>query len=326
MYKTEKKALITVAALVLMSFFVMPANAVEKGAVEKKAPAVVEAEKKQADDSNIDNIDLAKYSTKAQKNIEKNAQKEVESMVMKFNKYANSHNLDGIKAMMSDSYINNDGFDKKSYLDIVAHAWELYPNLKYTAKIKDIEVSGGHARVHVVDEANGKLSNPENNLEKSGTIKTISESILYLQKYGYEWQIQSEMILDEKTILAYSDAQFLNMEFTSPTLVSEDAYYTATLKVDIPKHYVLFASINNEKISFPQEVPQEVFKTMSADGTLERVLRANDKKKNEYSVASIGITRPSVSKENKVSIKITGIAFIMSRVNVIKDKQEYTRI
>jgi len=324
MYKIEKRLIITLAFIFVLfiNLTAHAAEAVKDTTTETKdaIPAKIEV----VDQKTDDNIDFSKYKAQSQQDLDKNSRKEIESTIYKLNKYANNQNFNAVKELISDSYINNDGFDKKSYLELMKHSWELYPKLKYAVTIKDVSINGDHARVTISDEAVGKLSNPNTNLEKTGIIKTTSESVVYLQRYGYDWKIQSEMITDEKTVLAYSDAQFMKMDLFSPSLVSEDAYYTAKLKVDIPKEYVLFASINNEKITFPQDLPKEVFKTISSDGTLERVLRANDEKKNEYTVASIGITRPMFNKDNSVSVKITGMAFIMSRVNTIKEKQEYT--
>ena len=77
--------------------------------------------------------------------------------------------------------------------------------------------------------------------------------------------------------------------------------------------------MNNESITFPQLKSTEVFRGVKADGVRERILISNNDNKNENAVASIGIAKPSIKKDN-INISLLGMAFLSSRVNVISHK------
>jgi len=263
-------------------------------------------------------IDLQKYV--GQQNVKTNDTKEIKNVIKKLTKYVNEKNIEGLDSLISDTYINNDGFTKDLYIDIVKKSWDLYPNLKYQSSIKEIQIDGDTAQVRLTDCAKGKIGNKEIELEKTGTISTTSESILFLQKYGQEWKIQSEYAIKEKTILAYSDAQLLKINMTSPNQVKSNSSYCAKLSIVHPKQFVTFASISNEQITYPPQLSDEIFKTITDDGILERMLNSNSEGKNEYLVATIGVTKPKISG-NKITIQISGMAIITTRVNVVNQKQ-----
>ena len=53
------------------------------------------------------------------------------------------------------------------------------------------------------------------------------------------------------------------------------------------------------------------------DNTLSRIFNANKDNVNEYNVASLGLTQNITTPEGEVKIIMSGLAFIMARVNVI---------
>lgn len=71
---------------------------------------------------------------------------------------------------------------------------------------------------------------------------------------------------------------------------------------------------------FPPENTKEVFRKI-ADGTLERVFKANDNNVNESVVASVGLTHAENYDESKIRVYLSGLAFIMTRVNVIPENK-----
>ena len=276
-----------------------------------------------AEDS-ADNVDLSIYSV--QKKVKTDDKKEIKNTLKKLDKYIADRNIEGINSIISDTFISNDGFSKEAYVKMLKKSWELYPNLKGSSDIEKIEISGESAQVYVKDHAKGKMSNPNNTLEKSGTVTIITDNVMFMQKYGSEWKLQSVYTIKENSILAYSDAQLLKIELGAPNQVAQNSNYCAKLKIDVPAQYIPFASITNDKIEYPPAIPEMVFKSPAADGILERILTANTDGKNEYVVATIGITKPVISKDNKLVIKIAGMAVAITRVNVIGNKQDAEKI
>ena len=54
---------------------------------------------------------------------------------------------------------------------------------------------------------------------------------------------------------------------------------------------------------------------MKTSGIQERILKTGKTGKNENAVASVGIAKADI-KEKDISIKIVGIAFLTSRINI----------
>ena len=271
-----------------------------------------------------DTLDLKIYSS--QKKVKPNNEKEIKNTLKKLDKYVEDRNEEGISSIISDTFISNDGFSKEAYMKMLKKSWDLYPNLKSSSKIEKLTIDGDTAQIYVTDSAKGKLSNTNNKLEKSGTVTIQTESIMFMQKYGSEWKLQSIYTLKENSILAYSDAQLIKINLTAPNQVAKDSSYCAKLQIDLPSNYIPFASITNDKIEYPPTIPEMVFKYQASDGILERIVNANSEGKNEYAVATIGITKPTISKDNKITIKISGMAVAITRVNVISTKQDADKI
>ena len=68
---------------------------------------------------------------------------------------------------------------------------------------------------------------------------------------------------------------------------------------------------------YPQVKCDEVFRKLPEDQVLERVFKANTENLNEYTVASVGITRTEPESESVVRVYMSGLAILMTRVNVI---------
>ena len=266
-------------------------------------------------------FDLSIFNEQNQKKAKNDSKREIKKLIHRMTKYVNSCNANGIEQLLSDSYVNNDGFDKKSYIETVKDFWTLYPGMKHSVKIKSIHVNGDWAKVLISSELVGRLSSSLNDIEKDGVIKSVSDSVLFLNRYGAEWKIQSEFMTNEKLVLAYSDAQLLDINLTSSPLVAQNSEYNAKLNVVAPQRFVIFASVDNGELENPKKIENVTFKTLAHDGTLERIVRANAEGKNEFLLSSIVVTEPSVSKDSEITIKIKGVAYIMSRVNVVSSSK-----
>ena len=74
-------------------------------------------------------------------------------------------------------------------------------------------------------------------------------------------------------------------------------------------------------IKYPQEKPEDVFRKMPQDNILERMFLANKDGKNEYNIASVGMTKSRIYG-GQVQLYLAGIAFIMTRVNIEGNQDE----
>ena len=73
----------------------------------------------------------------------------------------------------------------------------------------------------------------------------------------------------------------------------------------------------NEKIINPPETSEPIFRKLSTDGILERIVRSNKIGKNEYAMASVGFTRANVADDfSSISFRMSGLAFVLKRVNM----------
>ena len=262
----------------------------------------------------------AKTSAKQSQALEK----EVKYTLRKLIFYTNTYKKENLEALYADNYINADGFDKKIYFELVQKTWNLYPDIKYTMDIKDIKIIGNTAIAYVDEYAYASTTENVEETSIKGKLKSFSECIYYLEKVGDNWLITSDNIVDEKTSLTYGEANNLDVELIVPQLVNNNKEYTASLKIKVPdKNMFVIASIGQEQITYPQVNSEEVFRKLPESGILERVFRANKNNFNEYTVASLGITRANViEKNNKKEIKlvITGLGYILTRTNVIPQK------
>ena len=245
---------------------------------------------------------------------------EIAEFFNKHTKYSTEHKLEKLDGLYSEGYINSDGFDKQTYLGMIKKTWDLYPVINYATTIKDITIDGSYAVVQVKETAIGETKDEFENIKEKGLIESNSYVFYFLQKQSKDWQITSSMVVSETTALKYGDAKNLNLSISSPSQVKEGEEYTALVSLDMPKQAFILASISNEPIVYPQKQPQEVFRNIKRDGVLERVFKANKKGYNEYAIASVGITKASVNDTKNININITGMAFLMSRVNVLKVK------
>ena len=127
----------------------------------------------------------------------------------------------------------------------------------------------------------------------------------------------AEDILDERSALKYGDARFIKMELNAPTLIGAGENYSAELKVDMPADQIVIASIASEKIVQPVEPAPERYRKLPSDQILERLFIANTDNVNEYSIASVGVTKTEPVDEENVKVYMNGLAFLMTRVNVV---------
>ena len=197
----------------------------------------------------------------------------------------------------------------------------MYPDIKYSMNITKISIIGNTAVVEAVEKATASSVEAVGETDITGYLKSYSNSIYYLEKNGDNWFVTSDQIINERTTLTYGEANDIKMDLVVPQLVPANKPYTASLNLDINDgKMIVIASIGQEKITYPQINSEESYRKLPESGILERIFTANKDNLNEYTVASIGITRAKLAKNKDVKLLVTGLGYIITRTNVIPEK------
>jgi len=245
--------------------------------------------------------------------VQESSQKyEVKKLFKSYVDTANKYDYDKLVSFYSDNYINSDGFDNKLYFKLIKSTWETYSNIKYQFKIKNVVINGDTATVEVEEISVATNVAPDN-----GILKSFANNVYYLKKYNDGWKIVTDCIINERTVLAYGDAKDSLITLNAPNQILADTEYTASLVVIPPKNTLVIASIGKELVTYPQKTAKEVFRKVPDDYILERLFKSNTNNVNEYAVASIGLTKATVQPDKKLSIKVSGLAYAMTRINVV---------
>jgi len=228
--------------------------------------------------------------------------------------YANQTDLAKFLKFYSPEYISNDGFNYESTSGLFKDLWEQYKGIKYKNYVNSVAFYGDTAIVNVSEAAVATVLN-ENN--KKGELRSFVDVIYYLKKSGKSWVITGENVLTEEINIEWGDARSVAMFFEAPQFVGAGEEYSAKLYIAPPKGIFAIGSISSEIVSYPQKPQKDVFKKFSQDYTIERVLSANLQNTNEYVIASIGFSKPSMNSNNTYNMNLSGYACLIRRVNVV---------
>ena len=264
-----------------------------------------------------DKFDFSNIGFHKKSDIEPTVQ--IKQIFDNYQKYCNTQQLDKFLNLHDSSYRSADGYNIDSLKELAKESWKEYPDVKYSIKVLSIDVNLDNATVITKERLSGTTNTTVEFVKGNGYIDSESTAIYYLKRFSNEWKITSDFVISEKTSMRYGIARFIPMRLDAPALVSPEEEYTAILKMDVPRKYVALVSINNEPITYPLEKSTEVFRSIKSDGIRERILISNDGSKNENAIASIGIAKPDI-KEDTINVNLVGIAFLSSRVNVVKHK------
>ena len=251
--------------------------------------------------------------------------KEIKAMLNEYVKYENEQNLDGIKSLHTEDYITVDAMPKKVYLDIVNKTWKKYNNITHKINIKNIEVNGDYAVAEVEEILLGTTTEKIDDKSVTGDLKSVSNVIYYLTHTGNTWKFVSDYVVDEQTVLAFEKAKDLNIKFYAPNRILANKDYVVTFNVQgVPRDSFVIATIGQEKIIYPHKNAEEVYRKVPQDGILERVFKSNKDNLNEYVVATYCITKPMLTKDKQVETLLTGVGYIINRVNVVPENKFIT--
>ena len=247
-----------------------------------------------------------------------NEEKAVKSVLTSQVRYANKTNFDKFISTYDANYLNEDGFNIETYSNLVKDLWNTYGNIKYGIKIKNVEVKDNIAEVSLVETS---YANIPVSKTIDGVLKSTANSVYRLKKTDGKWKVIYDKVLDETTSMLYGDAINTDIKLSAPNEVEPDYEYTASLEFIPPKDTLAIASIARDKVEYPQNQPQEVFRKMPDDNILERLFVANSDNKNEYVIASIGFTKAAI-EDLSIKLSLTGFGYQIIRVNVVQPQKE----
>lgn len=260
-----------------------------------------------------------------QNKIQKQDIKQIKKLFEVHTKYANQHDLQNLKTLYSDGYTNNDGFNKKTYFKSIEDTWNSCKDLTYTINPISVNVTGDFATVNVAETATGTVYETLDTAAVAGEIHSRSTGIYHLEKVNGKWFIAGETSLSDESSLLYGDARFMNIELLAPAQVGAGETYTTTVKVDADENTFIVGSIDHDPVTYPANTPKSQLRAMPSSQILERYLKANTQNLNEYTVASLAISKVKNSSGEQFSIYMSGLACIMKRVNVIP-KNEFIKL
>ena len=251
--------------------------------------------------------------------FKKSPENQIKDFFKKYNRYSSKNKVDKLKEMYTEDYANNDGFNKKTVFEMMDMASSSYKEVVYNTEIESIVVDGNYAVLRAKEVATVETEKVFERVNDNGKITSELRFVDYMKKEGNNWKISATEVIYEKVALMYGEAKSLAVDISAPDCVPAGSEYDVTIKASTPEHTFLVASISNDKIVFPQERVKDVFRTVK-NGELARILKANNTNNNEYATASIALTRAKV-EPSSVVLDMTGIAFVMKRVNVLSVNQ-----
>lgn len=265
---------------------------------------------------------ISAHKTRVEQNrLYKSAYNDVKRVIDQQTVYTNKYDLDGLSSLYAKEFVNSDGFNKEVYFKLIKETWETYPDISYKTQINKIEVGENYATVYVDEVAVATSKETVEDLTVIGELYSTSKCVYYLEKQGSKWLISSEKVLDETSTLKYGDARYADIDLNVPKQIGAGKEYTASLNVVTPIDSVIIASISKENIVYPQTKSEDAFRKLTDNSVLERVFTSNKNNVNEYAVASVGITRAESVSDTQARIYMGGLAFIMTRINVIPENK-----
>lgn len=244
--------------------------------------------------------------------------KNLNTFLDKFLAYSNSHNVDKLKNLYAQNYVSYDSLTKNQLMELTKDSWKNYPDLKYSSDIRNIRINENFAAIESYDKNIGSTAKKSDITDDTGIIESCSHNITYLQRFGKEWKIISDRVNFEKTIIKYGTAKNLNADLSAPEQVFSGEDYTVRLSVEVPDGKIAIAAIAREPIVYPQTQTEQIFRQVPpSTGILERVMKANKTNNNELASASVGYTEMIQNIYANPDVKLTGIALLLVRVNVI---------
>ncbi len=247
--------------------------------------------------------------------LQRSPQTQIKNFYKKFNKYSDNNEIEKLKELYSDDYVNNDGFNKSTIFEMILKAQDVYKDVENTMTLDSIVTDGKYAAVDVHEFSIGTTAKKQKSVGDYGLVSSDLYYTDYLEKKGNKWQITSSNVKSEKVALKYGEAKNMPIEISAPLYVPENSEYEVKITTQPPNGVMVIGSIVNENIVYPQVTEKDIFKSVKS-GVIERILKSNKNNTNEYAAVTIGLTRATIEPP-EVVFTMTGMAFVMSRINVL---------
>ncbi len=272
------------------------------------------------------NLGLQAHCFDLSQNIFNSPKREIIKTIRLYDKAMNSHDSKKVRAFYDENYKSSDGFDFDELSQMFDKAQSTYKNLKYKTKVTNVTIYDDWALAELADVTKAEVypgNNKEAKNEKMGELEGKSVYVAYMKKSNEGWKIYADDIIMEETSLKFGMAKRIDMSLAAPIYVNPNQEYDISLKIKKPNDIIALASISNDEITYPAKDYQEKFRKIPEEGGLERIVKANGSNKDEYAIASLGLTKISVNKEmSKARIELLGMAYLMRRVNLNSAVQE----
>lgn len=256
--------------------------------------------------------------------VENPSNEQIEEFFVNFSNLQNKHNLNGLKKVYADDFINTDGQNKTQLFALMERTYKGYPDMKTEYQIKHITSTKKYAMATVIQKITATTKDNSKITKDKGTYNATLETVFYLKRMGSEWKIYSEEVQSEISTLAYGMAKDVQGLIDAPQKVLSGNDYSASVIVDTPDGYSAIASINSTQIVEGYNMTGESFRQVPADGgAVERVLKANTDNNNEAVVVSVGFTKLTQDMFKKAKMDISGLMILMRRVDIVPENSNH---
>lgn len=241
-----------------------------------------------------------------------NDEKAVKRLLNSQVRYANREDFNNFIKTYDTKYVNSDGLNLDSYSSLIKDLWKSFDGIKYAIEFENIVINDNKAKVELLESTYAELEMAK---VYTGELKSLARTIYYLEKKDNSWKVVSDTVLEETTSMLYGNAKDLEINLDVPKQITPNKEYCATLEFEPPEGIVAIASIASDIVEYPQKQTEEVYRAMPEDNILERLFISNNKNANEYVVASLGLTKPTMC-DLSVNFNLTGFGYVIKRVNV----------
>lgn len=307
---SSKKIYLFIISTLLM-MFVYETSSAAPVVYQKDLATEISINADDSDDKETSIIEKVSLKNK----FKRSPESQITSFFKKYNYYSMKNDIEKLKELYTDDYINNDGFNKETIFKMMEMASDTYKNINYNTVLTSIKVDGNYAVVKVHEIVKGETTKPIGKIEGTGTIMSDIYYTDYLKKEGNKWKLSVSQVDYEKVDLKYGEAKSIDINVSSPNVVSEGSEYEVNVKTKTPAGVFVVGSIVNDQIVYPQVQSEDVYRSVKYE-ELDRILRANKNNNNEYATISIALTRAEVEPPSLV-LNMTGIAIVMKRVNIV---------
>ena len=267
----------------------------------------------------------ARNCTETYKQYTQRAEKDIRNLLMKQADLSNKNKIKELEDFYAEDYRNSDAFDKNTTFALIKDNYKMYPDLKVSLKVNNVEVNGKYAVADVYEFAS-KNNIQRDDIDYKGKLRAEGRTLYYLENRNGKWVITSEQSIYEKNSVTFGEADYADVKLVAPMIVPAGEQYSAELKINnLPGTAVVMGSITTTQATYPvpegddSNDPYRVFE----DTSLERIFFANKDNIHEYVAGTLGITRSKPVPNGDIKLYMSGLAFLMTKVTVIPMNTKY---